>query len=224
MTVQDSGSGAVYSAGAVSRILGMTPGAFVSWLRTAGQEGDASSLFTRDDIERLRFLKVQMDAGLGAEDASRLLSDTPAGSPLPQGAEPQPRVVILLAERDPYAAELTEFFLRTEGYEVLVALDIDSARREFEVRKPDLVVIDMLISGGAGLALCRELSAEGKSKILALSTIDLRAQALEDGAEAFLGKPLEPLRLVSMVRDLMGTSALARPTKGRRAAAGETPS
>jgi len=217
-------SNAVYSAGAVARILGMQPRAFLAWLKESGQAGDEQSLFTRDDIERLRFLKVQMEAGLGAGDASRLLSDIPAGSPLPEGAELQPRVVILLAERDPYAADLTEFFLRTEGYEVLVALDIDAARREFEVRKPDLVVIDMLISGGAGLALCRELSAEGRSKILALSTIDLRAQALEAGAEAFLGKPLEPLRLVSMVRDLLGTSALARPTPGQPGAPAETPS
>ena len=222
--MSEFGSNAVYSAGAVSRILGMQPRAFLAWLQESGQEGDEQSLFTRDDIERLRFLKVQMEAGLGAEDATRLLTDNASGGRLPEGAEPQPRVVILLAERDPYAAELTEFFLRTEGYEVLIALDIDSARREFEVRKPDLVVIDMLISGGAGLALCRELSAEGASKILALSTIDLRAQALEAGAEAFLGKPLEPLRLVSMVRDLLGTSALARPTKGKQTDPGETPS
>jgi len=207
------GSSAVYSAGAVARILGLSARALVEWLKTAGQPGDEQSLFTRDDIERLRFLKFQMDAGLAAEDAARLLHDSPTGSRLPAGAEDQPRVVILLAERDRYAAELTEFFLRTEGYEVVIALDIDSARREFQHSRPDLVVIDMLISGGAGLALCRELSTEGASKILALSSIDLQSQALEAGAEAFLGKPIEPLRLVSMVRDLLGTSALARPTK-----------
>jgi CheY-like chemotaxis protein len=210
--MSEFGSNAVYSSGAVARILGMPPAVFLAWLTRTGQPGDERSLFTRDDIERLRFVKVQMDAGLDAAAASRLLQDDAAAARLPQGADPGARVVILLAERDPYAAELTEFFLRTEGYEVLVALDVDAARREFEVRKPDLVVIDMMISGGTGLDFCRELSAEGNSKILALSTIDLRAQALEAGAEGFLGKPLEPLRLVSMVRDLLGTSALARPS------------
>ena len=208
--MSEMGSNAVYSAGAVARILGMPTRAFLAWLRESDQPGDEQSLFTRDDIERLRFVKVQMDAGLGAADASRLLHDHPDSSRLAGGVEAQPRVVILLAERDPYAADLSEFFLRTEGYEVLVALDIDAARREFEVRRPDLVVIDMMISGGAGLELCRELHAQ-ESKILALSTIDLRAQALEAGAEAFMGKPIDPLRLVSMVRDLLGTSALARP-------------
>ncbi|MDQ6747468.1 MAG: helix-turn-helix domain-containing protein, partial [Candidatus Dormibacteraeota bacterium] len=77
--MQDSGSGAVYSLGAVSRILGMSPAAFTEWLRAAGQPGDARSLFTRDDIERLRFLKVQMDAGLDSEAAARLLGQAPPG-------------------------------------------------------------------------------------------------------------------------------------------------
>ena len=208
--MQDSGSGAVYSAGAVSRILGMKTAAFVAWLNAAGQAGDEQSLFTRDDIERLRFLKLQMDQGLAAADATRLLDERPARNAPPERATSQPLVVILLAERDPYAADLSDFFLRTEGYEVVVALDADTARKEFTARSPDLVVIDMLISGGEGLQLCRELSAAGKSQVLALSTIDLRSQALEAGAQAFLGKPLEPLRLVSTVRDLLGTSALTR--------------
>lgn len=214
MTVQDSGSGAVYSAGAVARILGMTAPKLVAWLAKAGQEGDAQSLFTRDDIERLRFLKLQMDAGLTASDAGRLLDERPGGQPPSAEETGQPLVVILLAERDPYAADLADFFLRTEGYEVVVALDTETARREFAAREPDLVVVDMMISGGEGIQLCRELAAAGKSQILALSTLDLRGPALEAGAHAFLGKPLEPLRLVSTVRDLLGTSALARKDPG----------
>ena len=211
--MQDSSPGAVYSAGAVSRILGMSPAAFITWLKTAGQAGDAQSLFTRDDIERLRFVKVQMDAGLDAGDAARLLGERPGGRAPATGSDAQPLVVILLAERDPYAAELTEYFLRTEGYEVVIALDVETARAEFGRRPPDLVVVDLLISGGAGTALISDLSRAGKAQILALSTLDLQKQAVEAGAHAFLGKPLEPLRLVSTVRDLLGTSALARQDK-----------
>jgi hypothetical protein len=46
--------------------------------------------------------------------------------------------------------------------------------------------------------------------VLAISTFDLRDEALEAGAAAFLRKPLEPLRLVSVVRDLLGQSAYLR--------------
>lgn len=38
---------------------------------------------------------------------------------------------MLLAERDPFAAELSEYFLRTEGYEVASALDAADAVRKF---------------------------------------------------------------------------------------------
>ncbi|MDQ6748059.1 MAG: response regulator, partial [Candidatus Dormibacteraeota bacterium] len=63
--------------------------------------------------------------------------------------------------------------------------------------------------------LIRELGEAQRSQILAISTLDLQEQALAAGAHAFLGKPLEPLRLVSTVRDLLGTSALARPGSDR---------
>jgi CheY-like chemotaxis protein len=45
---------------------------------------------------------------------------------------------------------------------------------------------------------------------LCISTLDLREQALAAGADAFLQKPLEPLRLVSAIKDLLGQSTLVR--------------
>ena len=64
-----------------------------------------------------------------------------------------------------------------------------------------------MISGGRGVALCRKLAQRG-ARIIAVSSVPQRDRALEAGAEAFLRKPLEPLQLVSAVRDLLGTSAL----------------
>jgi DNA-binding NtrC family response regulator len=46
--------------------------------------------------------------------------------------------------------------------------------------------------------------------VLAVSAIDSADEAMRLGASAFLRKPLESLTLVSTVRDLLGTSALAR--------------
>ena len=117
---------------------------------------------------------------------------------------------ILVVDDNPFIGSLLRHGLSAEGYEVVIALDAETARKEFTARSPDLVVIDMMISGGEGLMLCRELRSGGQIQVLALSTIDLRSQALDAGAQAFLGKPLEPLRLVSTIRDLLGTSALTR--------------
>ena len=46
-----------------------------------------------------------------------------------------------------------------------------------------------------------------------MASIDAADEAMAVGASAFLRKPLEPLALASMVRDLLGTSALARPSQ-----------
>ena len=120
--------------------------------------------------------------------------------------EPGTRIVILLAERDPYAAEFAEFFLKTEGFEVVLALDSADAVGAIVADRPQLAIVDLLISGGAGLELCRQVHAGG-IPVLALSSVAMRDAALEAGASAFLQKPLGPLQLVSAVRDLLGTSS-----------------
>ena len=117
---------------------------------------------------------------------------------------------MLLAERDPYAAEFAEYFLRTEGYLVRIVLDPAAAADILRDEPPSVLVVDLLISGGAGLALCQAARDNGSVPVLAVSAVDSRDQAFAAGAEAFLVKPLDPLQFVSTVRDLIGTSAYLR--------------
>ena len=117
--------------------------------------------------------------------------------------------MVLLAERDRYAAELIEYFLRTEGYDVCVAFDPRSAEQLSRERQPDLVIVEMMISGG-GLELCQLLAGDGAAPVLAMSALDLADAALAAGASAFVAKPVVPLEFVSTVRDLLGLSALTR--------------
>jgi DNA-binding NtrC family response regulator len=116
----------------------------------------------------------------------------------------------LIAERDTYAADIAEYFLRTEGYEVVVALDATQAKLHFEERSPDVVLIDLLISGGAGFRLVAEFASKGTAQILAVASIDSVGEAIRSGVAAFMRKPLDQLQLVSAVKDLLGTSALVR--------------
>ena len=173
-------------------------------------------LYSRDQVDQLRFVKVQLAQGLAPADAHRLLAERLAAGWLSFG-EPEAgktRLLILLAERDPYAAELSEYFLRTEGYEVASALDAADATQKLEELTPSMTVIDLLISGGSGLELCRQLKQRSDTPILAISTLDTSDAALEAGADAFLQKPLDPLQLVSAVKDLLGASAFLRGTAG----------
>lgn len=123
--------------------------------------------------------------------------------------EPTVRMVIHLAEGDPFAAQLEEYFLRTEGYEVLVTFRSQDARHRAEEGGLDLAVCEVLMSG-AGLDLCLELKDRGVPAILAISSLDVHEQALASCADAFLKKPFHPLVLVSTVKDLLGVSAFLR--------------
>ena len=209
---------AVYSIGAVARMLEIPTSTLRAWeeryavitpLRSEGSQ----RLYSRAQVEQLRFIKSRLDAGASAADAHRLLSQELGADRLPAAdVEPssEARALVLLAERDSYAAKLAEYFLRTEGYDVAIAADATQARLHFEERSPDVVIIDLLISGGAGFGLCGEFAAKGSAQVLAVSAIDSADEAMRLGAAAFLRKPFEPLTLASTVRDLLGTSALAR--------------
>jgi len=173
-------------------------------------------LYRRDQVEQLKFVRSSIDSGVSAADAHRLLAEQTGGT---LGAAPAgsagARLLILLADHDPYAAEYQEYFLKTEGFAVDVALTADAARRSFGEHSPSVTVVDLLISGGTGLDLCRYLREQGDVLVIAVSVLAARDQAVAAGADAFLLKPLEPLQLVSTVRDLLGSSAILRAGERR---------
>jgi DNA-binding transcriptional MerR regulator len=210
----------IYGIGAVERMLGIPAATVRNWEERYGlvkpeRSGGGHRLYTRAQVEQLRFVKERLDRGLQPAEAHRLLGERLEGGgnfgSMDEG-ERATRLLILLAERDPYAAEFAEFFLRTEGYEVVLALDADDAAGKFEQLLPQLAVIELLISGGTGAALCRRLKEAGVPVCLAISPLEARDQALAAGADAFLQKPLDPLQFVSTVKDLLGKSAFLQVT------------
>ncbi|HEY2958445.1 MAG TPA: response regulator [Actinomycetota bacterium] len=214
----------VYGIGAVARMLDIPAATLRTWEERYGlpvpeRSPGGQRLYTRDQVDQLRFVKSQLAQGMAPADAHRLLADRLAvgDSSFDQAEPSSARLLILLAERDRYAAELSEYFLRTEGYDVAVAMDADDAGRKFDQLTPSLIVVDLLLSGGAGLELCRRLAQRSDAPILAISTLETGNAAMEAGAAGFLLKPLEPLQLVSAVKDLLGTSAFLRHPAGRLA-------
>ncbi len=225
----DRGSGngaAVYSIGAVAKMVGIPAQTLRVWEERYSQiipvrSARGQRLYSRDHVEQLRFVREHIEAGLQPGDAHRLLAEGrhprssvagPADQAIGRSApkESDERLVILLAERDPYAADFADYFLRTEGYTARIVLDAVQAGEILEADPPHLLVIDLMISGGAGLELCRNTRARGPVPILAVSALASGDAALESGADAFLQKPVDALQFVSTVRDLLGTSAYLR--------------
>jgi CheY-like chemotaxis protein len=209
---------AVYSIGAVERMVGVSAATLRNWevryrLIRPERSGGGHRLYTRTQVEHVRFLAGQVESGLHAAEAHLLLADRLAGGVGAASEEPHEATpLVLVAERDPYAAEFAEFLLRAEGYRVALAFDAVGAERVVEEEAPQLVVVEWLLGGGAGRELCRETKELGAAACLAVSSLDARDEALAAGADAFLRKPLEPLRFLSTVKDLLGESAyLATP-------------
>lgn len=178
----------------------------------ARSSGD-QRLYSRDQVDQLRYVQNLIDSGLHAAEAYRLLGIhlSEGVSPVPAlGSADQERVLILLAERDPYAAELVEYLLRTEGYEVVVALDANDAISIYNARHPQLVFVELVRSGRmSGLELCHQLS-NVEATVVAVSALAIGREAVDAGAAAFLLKPLDPLDVLSTVKDLIGESAIGR--------------
>lgn len=113
------------------------------------------------------------------------------------------KALILLAERDPYAAEFTEYFLRTEGYDVSVVFSAEEALEAAEQRPPDLVIVELFISGAHGKRLCSQLLERSSAPVMAVCSLASATAAHTVGASAFLQKPLEPLELVAKIQELL---------------------
>jgi len=213
----------IYSIGAVERMLDIPAATIRNWEERYGlvkpeRSDGGHRLYTRAQVEQLRFVTEALARGLQPAEAHRLLGEQLERGGGYRSADERgqaPRLLILLAERDPYAAEFAEFFLQTEGYEVVLALDTDDAARKFEQLLPQLAVIELLISGGTGAHLCQRLKEAGVPACLVISTLDASDQALAAGADAFLRKPLDPMQFVSTVKDLLGKSAFLQSATSR---------
>jgi DNA-binding response OmpR family regulator len=151
----------------------------------------------------------ELDRGLQPADAHRLLEERERYPRVPSVAN-DPAPTILLAERDPYAAEFCEYLLRTEGYATRQALTADAARQCLDEDALSLVIVDLLISGGGGQGLCTRARERRLIPVIAVSALDSEDLAFGSGADAFLRKPLDSLQLLSTVRDLLGTSSFLR--------------
>jgi two-component system, OmpR family, response regulator MprA len=117
---------------------------------------------------------------------------------------------ILVVDDDPMVATTIQRVLRPEGYDVEVALGGAAALQQAHTRRPDLVVLDLMMPGIDGLEVCRQLRADGSLPILMLTarsgTAD-RVRGLDIGADDYLVKPFAYTELLARVRALLRRTA-----------------
>jgi DNA-binding response OmpR family regulator len=113
---------------------------------------------------------------------------------------------ILVVDDDVKIVELLELYLEKEGYSVLVAYDGLKALELARQKRPDLIVLDLMLPIVDGLDVCRIVRAESNIPIIMLTAKTTEADTLlglELGADDYISKPFSPREVVARVRTVL---------------------
>jgi DNA-binding response OmpR family regulator len=114
--------------------------------------------------------------------------------------------LVLVVDDEPTIVEVVELYLRREGFEVVSAADGALALAAVEQRRPDLVVLDLMLPGMGGLEVAQRLRAGGRLPIIMLTARGEetdRVVGLELGADDYVVKPFSPRELVARVKAVL---------------------
>jgi two-component system OmpR family response regulator len=118
----------------------------------------------------------------------------------------QPSPHILVVEDDRETRALIAKYLRTNACNVTTATDGREMTRAMTDHRVDLVILDVMLPGEDGLALCRKLRADSQIPIIMLTArgedVD-RIVGLEMGADDYLAKPFNPRELLARIHAVL---------------------
>jgi DNA-binding response OmpR family regulator len=120
---------------------------------------------------------------------------------------------ILIVDDDRKTAELIRLYLERDGYQALLAHDGRQALELARQKRPDLVVLDLMLPTVDGLDICRILRAESRTPIIMLTartTEDDKLLGLDLGADDYMTKPFSPRELLARVRAVLRRAGEAR--------------
>jgi DNA-binding response OmpR family regulator len=121
---------------------------------------------------------------------------------------------VLVAEDDPMQADLIRVYLERDGHSVRVVHDGRTALEHARSRRPDLLVLDVMMPAVDGLDVCRILRTESDVPILlvtARSTEEDKLLGLDIGADDYITKPFSPRELTARVRALLRRAGKGTP-------------
>ncbi len=121
---------------------------------------------------------------------------------------------ILLVEDDHQLSDLVTDFLTSEGFHVKQEFRGDTVAKRVKLFSPDLIILDLMLPGKDGFAVCRDIRPEFSGPILMLtakSTDPDQILGLDTGADDYVIKPVEPRVLLARMTALLRRGQLIRP-------------
>src|SRR6266704_4819506 len=116
---------------------------------------------------------------------------------------------ILVVDDEPDAIELIAFNLKAAGYDVTSAADGDEALKKARAVLPHLIILDLMLPGVDGLAVCKQLRRDERTAPIPIIMLTAKAAeidrvlGLELGADDYVTKPFSPRELVLRVKRLL---------------------
>ncbi len=117
------------------------------------------------------------------------------------------RQKILVVDDDLRLRDLLKRYLGEQGFAVDTVADSGAMDRQLQRIRYDLMVLDLMLPGEDGLAVCRRLRSTGNNLAIIMLTakgddVD-RIVGLEMGADDYLAKPFNPRELVARIHAVM---------------------
>jgi len=110
---------------------------------------------------------------------------------------------ILVVDDEPQILRALRTNLRGAGYDVVTAETAESALAEAAMRRPDAVILDLLLPDGTGTEVCRELRRWSNVPVVVLSAVGdekEKVAALDAGADDYVTKPFGIDELLARLR------------------------
>ena len=119
---------------------------------------------------------------------------------------------LLIVEDEEAQAEVLRYNFDREGFDVLVACDGEEAVLAVEEQQPDLVLLDWMLPGTSGIAVCQRLRSRPETRSLPIIILTARGEeadrvrGFDSGADDYVVKPFSPSELVARVRAVLRRS------------------
>lgn len=113
---------------------------------------------------------------------------------------------VLIVEDDKKLAELVQTYFHKEGFATIVVHDGLSGVRLAEERRPDILVLDLMLPGLDGWEVCRRIRKNSDVPIIMLTARDEetdRLIGLEIGADDYVTKPFSPREVVARAKVIL---------------------
>ncbi len=116
---------------------------------------------------------------------------------------------VLTVEDDPDILELVAYNLEREGFEVVGVTTGEEALGSARSKRPDVVLLDLMLPGMDGLEVCRRLREDPKTRGIPVIIVSAKGEesdivaGLELGADDYVTKPFSPKVLVARVRAVL---------------------